>query len=164
MALADGENNCNMIFKFIFYFISYIHKKIDISFGQDHSCYWAGSILAGMTIATSIYVIVEILCILFSPQLGKYLVLSCAMDYFSYALILYIFFYFKKRNKWVDIYNEIQLSDRNKKIRYAVICLLFIVCINALFFICNDIICELNTQHGTNYANIIVSFLHLRYW
>lgn len=155
-----------MLYKFIFYFLSFVNKKCDVtgSGGTDESCYWAGSAVVGMMISLIPYDILYCLGLTLVPDLGKFLVRTRLMDYICIFASVGSFLYFRNGDKWIRVYEEISSFSMAKKIKYGVLCLLYIVLVFGLFFLCNDVIRELMTQGGPEHAEYIVEQLGLTYW
>ena len=67
-----------MIYKFLFYFISWFNKKVDPLGGTDEYCYYAASALVGFTMAIGLNVIVNAVCIFFCSEQ------KCILDNFKH--------------------------------------------------------------------------------
>lgn len=152
-----------MIYKYIFFFISWLNKKIDPLGGTDEYCYYAASALVGMTIAVNIYVVVDIINILFARNMFLMGTVSTIMDVFIIVMSLSSFIYFKHNGRWGIVYDSILQSSSRQKIRYGICCLLYLLIVYGLWFLCNDIIRVLNTGDGITLAKRIVISLNSAY-
>jgi len=152
-----------MIYKFLFYFISWFNKKVDLLGGTDEYCYYAASALVGWTAAVGLYAIVNVVCIVFIHNNSVYGVISTIMDILCLIMCLLSFLYFRHDGRWNKIYTEIQHSPTTQKYRYGFYCLLFVVVSYGLWFLSNDVIRVLNTGNGLSFAIKIVDLLNLAY-
>ena len=153
-----------MVYKYLFYFISWFNKKIDILKGTDEYCYYAASALVGMTIAVNLYAVINVVSIVIIRSRSVYGVLSNAMDVFFVILSLLSFLYFRHNGRWGIIYKEIQRSSILQKHRYGIYCLLYVLFAYGLWFFSNEIIRELITGKGSLLAKNIVETLNLNHW
>ena len=153
-----------MVYKYLFYFISWFNKKIDILRGTDEYCYYAASALVGMTIAVSLYAAINVVSIVIIRSKCVYEVLSIVMDVFCLILSLLSFLYFRHNSRWEIIYKEIQQSAISHKYRYGICCLLYVLITYGLWFFSNDIIRELITGEGSLVVKKIVEILNITHW
>ena len=86
------------------------------------------------------------------------------MGYFSISAAALSFFYFRDGGRWSFVYEEIRQRPKPEKIKYFVLCLVYVVFTYGLFFLCNDVIRELKTRRGAEFAERIVEHLNLTYW
>ena len=153
-----------MIYKFLFYYISWFNKKVDILKGVDEYCYYAASALVGMTLAVSLYAVVNVFSIAFFQSHEVYGVVSNVMDILCLVLSLLSFLFFRHHNRWAIIYDEIHHSPNGKKSRYGILCLLYVLSAYGIWFFSNDIIRVLNTGNGSSVAIKTVELFNLTYW
>ena len=149
-----------MLYKYLFYFCAYFEKKYD-RFGGDP--YISSYIIVGLTIAANIFVILDVVCILFvqNDVVGEMIINS--MLIFCIGTIILSYLYFRRKNRRNEIYEEIHQSPKRKKIKYGIYCFLYLMISYGMWFVCNDIICVLRKGHGLTYAENIVSALNLTY-
>lgn len=149
-----------MLYKYLFYFCAYFEKKYD-RFGGDP--YISSYIIVGLTIAANIFVILDVVCILFAQNdvVGELIINS--MLIFCIGTIILSYLYFRRKNRRNEIYEEIHQSPKRKKIKYGIYCFLYLMISYGMWFVCNDIICVLRKGHGLTYAENIVSALNLTY-
>lgn len=153
-----------MVNKFLFYYISRFNKKVDILKGTDEYCYYAASALVGMTLAVSLYAVVNVACIVISRGNEVYGVLSNVMDILCLIMSLLSFLYFRHNGRWSDVYEEIQNSPYSQKCRYGVYCILYVLSAYGLWFFSNDIIRVLTVGNGSSIAIKTVEMLSLTHW
>ena len=153
-----------MIFKYLFFFVSWFNKKCDFLGGGDEYCYYGASAFVGISIAVLFYGVVDIICIMLIPNISAYNSVSNVMYTFIPVAVLLSFFYFRHNGRWDNIYEEIQKSQSSQKIKYGVYCILFILFAFGLWFICGDVVRELKTQKGPLYTKGIIDFFNLTYW
>jgi len=153
-----------MIYKFLFYFISWFNKKVDILGGDDEYCYYAASALVGWTMAVGLYVIVNVVCIVFIQNNSVYRAISRFMDILCLMMSVLSFLYFRHDGRWNNVYTEIQYSSISQKYRYGFYCLLYVVLSYGLWFLSNDVIRVLNSDNELSFAIKIVDMLNLTYW
>ena len=163
MDLAPGFNVKTMIYKYLFYFISWFNKKVDILGGIDEYCYYAASALVGMTMSVSLYAVVNCFIIVFQSN-ETYRVVSTVMDIFCLIMSLLSFFYFRHKGRWDMIYKEIQHSSLSQKYKYGFYCLLYVLLSYGLWFLSDDVIRVLNTGNGLSLAIKIVGLLNRTDW
>lgn len=150
-----------MLYKYLFYFCAYFEKKYD-RFGGDP--YISSYIIVGLTIAANIFVILDVVCILFAQNdvVGELIINS--MLIFCIGTIILSYLYFRRKNRRNEIYEEIHQSPkRKKKSKYGIYCFLYLMISYGMWVVCNDIICVLRKGHGLTYAENIVSALNLTY-
>lgn len=152
-----------MIYKFLFYAVSWFNKKVDILGGSDEYCYYAASALVGITMAVSLYAVINLVSIVFLGA-NEYRVISDVMGKFCFIMGLLSFLYFRHKGRWNIIYNELHCLSISQKYRYGFYCLLNILLSYGLLFLSNDIIRVLNTGDGMSFAIKIVDLLGLAYW
>lgn len=150
-----------MIYKFLFYYISWFNKKIDIHKGVDEYCYYAASALVGMTLAVSLYAVVNIVSLAVFRNHEVYEVVSNVMDILCLLISLLSFLYYKHKNRWTTIYEEIQGLPNSQKYRYGIFCILYVLCAYGMWFFSNDIIRVLNTGDGPSAAIKAVEIFNL---
>lgn len=153
-----------MIFKYLFFFISWFNKKCDFGGGTDEYCYYGASAFVGLSMAVLIYGVIDIACILLITNVNEYNSVSTIMYMLIPVMVLLSFFYYRQNNRWDKIYKEIHSSLLSKKVKYGMYCLLYILFAFGLWFICGDIIRELKTQRGPSYTKDIIEALNLTYW
>lgn len=156
-----------MLYKYLFYFITFCLKKTGISSDGEFWLWlgatWASAII-GLTIALNLHEALECIGIVWLPNFGKFLVRTRVMVYFDTSAAVLSFFYFSAGDRWTCVYEEIRQRPKDEKIRYFVLCLVYVVFTYGLFFLCSDVIRELNTQCGAEFAERIVEILNLTYW
>lgn len=161
MALALGLINTNMmLYKYLFYFCSYLEKKYD-KFGGDP--YISSYILVGVILSTNVFITLDIACILIQSVDFDNIIVN-SMPFFGVMMIALSYLYYRHNNRRETIFDEIHQATIGKKIKYGIICLVYVVISFGLWFVCNDIICVLRNGNGLTYAEIIVAALHLTYW
>ena len=153
-----------MVYKFLFYFISWFNKRIDLHGGTDEYCFYAASALVGMTIAVSLYAVINIACIVFFRSSSVYSIVSNVMDVLCFVLSFLSFLYFRRNGRWDIIYGETQQTSSSQKSRYGIYCILYVLSAYGLWFFSNGIIRVLNTGDGSSMAIIIVEILNLTHW
>lgn len=158
----DGEKN--MIYKFLFYFISWFNKKVDPLGGTDEYCYYAASALVGFTMAIGLNVIVNAVCIFFVQSKSVFWTISNIMDVLCLVASLLSFLYFRHNGRWNNVYEEIQHSSISQKYRYGFYCSIYVLLTYGLWLFSGDIIRVLNTGDGASFAFKIVDALNLTYW
>lgn len=149
-----------MIYKYLFFFFSYLERKCK-TLGDS---YISAYIFIGFTIAVNIFVAGDILCIFFMRDTFFADRWMKAMPFIGFAIIFFSFFYFRHNNRRDKIYDEIRQASRCKKIRYGIYCLLYMTFSYGLWFVCNDILCVLKNGSGLSYAEDIVETLKQMYW
>lgn len=155
-------NFTNMIYKFLFYFPSNLEKKCNVFKNGDH--YISAYFIVGYTIAVNIFVLIDIVCMLFAHDFIANDVMNNLMCILGFAMIALSYFYLRHDNRRDKIYNEINRTSTSKKIRYGIYCTLYIVISYGLWYVCSDIICVLRRGYGYTYAENIVGVLNLKYW
>ena len=151
-----------MIYKYLFYFPAYIHKKCDSLMGVDP--YIASYFLVGFTIAVNIFVVFDIVGILFVQSVAVYGIVCKSMLIIGFVMIALSYLYFKHNDRRDKIYDEIHQSPKCKKTRYGIYTLIYLVFSYGLWFVCSDIVCVLRNGSGLSYAENIVDVLNLTYW
>lgn len=152
----------SMIFKYLFYFVACIGKKLDHFEVEDH--YISAYILVGFCIAVNLFVIVDLICIFVVRNRVISDVMNNMMGISSFVIIALSYLYFRHNNRRDKIYDEIRQISSCKKIKYGIYCVLYVILSFGLWFICNDIMCVLRNGHGDTYAQNIVEKLNLTYW
>lgn len=153
-----------MVNKFLFYYISWFNKKVDILKGADEYCYYAASALVGMTFAVSIYAVVNVVSIVIFRSKEVYVVLSKVMDILCLIMSLLSFLYFRCHGRWSNVYEEMKNSPNSQKYRYGIFCLLYVLSAYGIWFFSNDVIRVLNTGDGSSIAIKTIEMLNLTYW
>ena len=154
-----------MLNKYLFYYISWFNKKVDLfGGGTDEYCYYGPSILVGMTLAVILYTVINVFSIFFIRNYDVYEIVSNIMFIFCCMMGLISFLYFKHNNRWEIIYKEIQNKSTSLKCRYGIYSLLYVFSVYGLFFFSNDVIRVLNTGEGLSLAKSIVNTLNIAYW
>lgn len=153
-----------MINKFLFFYISWFNKKVDIFEGQDEYCYYAASALVGMTMAVCLYVVVNVVSIAIIKENEVYRIVSQVMNILCIIFSLLSFLYFMHNGRWSNIYEEIHHTPNPQKYQYGVRCILYVFVSYGLWFFSNDIIRVLNTGDGPSIAIKTVEMLNLTYW
>lgn len=161
MGRVNGKMNA-MIYKFLFFFFSYLEKKYSLFENGDH--YISSYIIVGFTMAVNLFVIADVVCILFLQSTVVAEIINNSMLFVGFAMIAISYLYFRKNNRRDTIYEEIGRFPVRKKITYGVYCLLYMAFSYGLWFVCNDIMCVLKTGYGLTYAEKIVHALNLKYW
>ena len=151
-----------MIYKFLFFFFSYIEKKYSLFEYGDH--YISSYIIVGFTIAVNLFVIADVVCIFFLRSSVVAELINNTMLIVGFAMIVISYLYFKKNNRRDTVYEEIGQLPMRKKIKYGVYGFLYIVLSYGLWFVCNDIMCVLKTGYGLTYAEKLVQVLDIRHW
>lgn len=151
-----------MIYKYLFYYFSYLEKKFDVFNSDDN--YISSYIIVGLTIAVHIFVVIDVVSIfiLHSPLIVD--IIIPAMPFIAIVMIVFSYLFFKHNNRRDRIFDEIDQTPRRKKIKYGIYCFFYIILSYGIWFICNDIMCVLNKGHGLSYAENIVQALNLTYW
>lgn len=153
-----------MIYKFLFYSISWFNKKVDIWGGMDEYCYYAASALVGMTMAVGLYALINVFSIFFIRSNCVYGVISNIMNCLCLIMSLLSFIYFRHNGRWGRIYKETQQLSLSQKYRYGILCLLYVLLSYGLWFLSDDVIRVLNTGDGLSFVIKIVDLLNLTYW
>mgnify|MGYP003323532898 CR=1 FL=1 len=153
-----------MVNKFLFYYISWFNKKVDILKGTDEYCYYAASALVGMTLAVSLYAVVNVVSIAIFRDNEVYGILSNVMDVLCFMMSLLSFLYYRHQGRWSNVYEEIQNSPNSQKIRFGIYCLLYVLFAYGIWFFSNDIIRVLNTGSGLSIAIKTVEMFDLTLW
>lgn len=153
-----------MIFKFLFYLISWFNKKVDILRGTDEYCYYAASALVGMTMAVSLCVAINFFSIFLIRSNSVYGVISNIMNCLCLIMSLLSFLYFRHDGRWGKYYKEIQQLSLSQKYHHGFYCILYVVLSYGLWFLSNDVIRVLNTGDGLSFVIKIVNLLNLTYW
>ena len=148
-----------MIYKYLFFFFSYLEKKCN-TLGDP---YIAAYIFIGFTIAVNLFVVGDIVCILFMSDAFFADYWMKAMYIIGFAMVICSYFYFRHNNRRDKIYDEIHQSAQCKKIKYGIYCLLYVILSYGLWFVCNDVMCVLRKGSGLLYAESIVESLKLTY-
>ncbi len=148
-----------MIYRFLFYFSSYLEKKYDVLRTSDP--YISSYIIVGFTIAVNIFVIFQIAWCLFIKNIIVMEIAYKLMYVLIIAMIIFSYLHFKNENRRDEIYNEIHQYSAKWKFKYGLYCLLYLVISYGSWFICNDIVCVLRNGYGNRYATEIVNMLNL---
>ena len=121
-----------MLNKYLFYYISWFNKKVDLfGGGTDEYCYYGPSILVGMTLAIILYTVINVFSIFFIRNYDVYEIVSNIMFIFCCMMGLISFLYFKRNNRWEIIYKEIQNKSISLKCRLFFI--IVFLCIRLFF-------------------------------
>lgn len=153
-----------MIYKYLFYFISWFNKKVDILKGTDEYCYYAASALVGLTLAVNLYIVMNIFSIVLLKSNDTYRTISLVMDIICFIMSIITFLYFRHNNRWEIIYKEIRQSFSAKKKIYGIRCLLYVLLTYGLWFFTNDVIRVLKTGDGMSFAIKIANLMNLTNW
>lgn len=153
-----------MVNKFLFYYISWFNKKVDILKGADEYCYYAASALVGMTLAVGLYALVNVASIAIFRSNEMYGILSNVMDILCLIMSLLSFLYFRHNGRWSNVYEEIQNSPNSQKYRYGIYCLLYVLSAYGIWFFSNDIIRVINIGNGSSIAIKTVEMFNLTHW
>lgn len=153
-----------MVNKFLFYYISWFNKKVDILKGADEYCYYASSAFVGMTLAVVLYTVVNVVSISVFRDNEVYGILSNVMDILCLIMSLLSFLYFRHNSRWYNVYEEIQNAPNSRKCRYGIYCLFYVLSAYGLWFLSNDIIRVLNSGDGSSVAIKTVEMFNLTHW
>lgn len=151
-----------MIYKFLFFFFSYIEKKYSLFEYGDR--YISSYIIVGFTIAVNLFVIADVVCIFFLRSSFVAELINNTTLIVGFAMIVISYLYFKKNNRRDTVYEEVSRFPMRKKIKYGVYGFLYMVLSYGLWFVCNDIMCVLKTGYGLTYAEELVQVLDIRHW
>ena len=161
MGRAHGNQNGQaMLYKYLFFFSSYLEKKYD-PIGDPYTPAYA--VVSG-TITVNVCFIVNIVCILFIKDddfFDKWMGIVLYLMGIMYILSTLYFRYHGRRNK---IYEEIRQTTARQKIRYGIWCLLYVILSFGLWFASNDVINVLGDGPKPSYAKKIVEVLNLSRW
>lgn len=149
-----------MLYKYLFFFFSYLEKKYD-PVGDP---YTPAYILMGLTFSINLFVAVDITCILFFQNnvLGDAWMKTSII--IGAVMMILSTLYYKHNNRGDKIYNEVCQSTTRQKFRYGLLCLFYVVLSYGLWFACNDVMHVLKKGSGLSYAESIVETLKLTYW
>lgn len=150
-----------MLYKYLFYFCAFLEKRYD-RFGGDP--YISSYIIVGLTIAVNIFVILDVVCILFVQSSVVDEMIINSMLILGIGTIILSYCFFRRNNIRDEIFEEIHQSPKRKKIKYGIYCFFYLILSYGLWFACNDIICVLRKGYGLTYAENIVATLNLTYW
>ena len=126
--------------------------------------YMASYFLVGFTIAVNIFVVFDIVGILFVQSAAVYEITNKLMLIIGFVMIALSYLYFKHNDRRDRIFDEIHQTAKMKKTRYGIYTLIYLVLSYGLWFVCNDIVCVLRKGNGLTYAENIVDALNLTYW
>ncbi len=151
-----------MIYKYLFYFFSWLEKKCDVFKSSDH--YVTSYIIVGLTIAVNIFLIFNVVCIFFVHNPSVSDIFFTVMPIISFVPIVLSYLFFKHNNRRDKIYAEIDQAPTRNKVKYGIYCFFYLILSYGMWFMSNDIICVLKKGQGLSYAEIIVRALKLAYW
>ena len=162
MVRVLGFKKNAMIFRYLFYFFSYLEKKCGIFKSEDN--YISSYIIVGLSLAVNIFVMIDIVCIFFVHSTVVDDIIIKIMPIIGFIMIVLSYLFFKHNNRRDKIYDEIEQSPAHKKIKYGIFCALYLILSYVLWFMCNDIVNKIKNGHGLTYAEKIVSVFNLEYW
>ncbi|MCL2132150.1 MAG: hypothetical protein FWH36_06855 [Lentimicrobiaceae bacterium] len=121
-----------MLYKYLFYSVSYLVKKYDHLWNVGDTYYVGGAMAIGLTIGTCILNLLDIIGIFFLTQM-----LWHQFDLLSYlplllGLLFVFIFGYKKRH--IKIYEEVKNMDLNRKKKYKILNIIHIFLVWGLFF------------------------------
>jgi hypothetical protein len=109
-----------MLYKYLFYFCAYFEKKYD-RFGGDP--YISSYIIVGLTIAANIFVILDVVCILFAQNdvVGELIINSMLIFCIGTIILSYLYFNVKKdAMKYMKKSINLQNVKKNLSMEYIV--------------------------------------------
>ena len=121
-----------MIYKYLFYSVSYVIKKYDRWWNVGEMYFIGGGMIVGMTIATTVFVCINVFEILLQRNLlhnMKYF-----LSLFPLLLGLFVTICLGINNRHERIYNEVRNMNLQKKKKYKVLNILHLILIWGLFF------------------------------
>lgn len=149
-----------MLYKYLFYSISYLIKKYDRYWNVGEIYFFTGAIVVGVIIATSILVILDLIGIFFNQVFiwQNYLLLAYLPAAFGFSSAF--FFGYKKRHE--KIYESVKNMPRKKKRIYSVLNILHIIIVVFIYLSLGNIIREINLREGASYATFLIELLGIR--
>ena len=127
-----------MLYKYLFYSVSYITKKYDHLWKVEEMYFIGGGLTVGLTIGISIFNLIDIVGILFyHPLLISYIKYT---KYLPLILGLSITIYLGMNGRHEKIYNEVKNMNPQRKRIYKVLNIIHIVVVYGLMFILGDIV------------------------
>lgn len=151
-----------MIYKYLFYFFSWLEKKCDIFESSDH--YVTSYFIVGLTIAANIFLMINVFFIFFVHSPSVYDLFLKAMPILIFVPIVLSALFFKHNNRRDIIYAEVDQAPTRNKVKYGIYCFFYFILSFGMWFMSNDIIHVLKYGYGLSYAENIVRTLHLVYW
>ena len=149
-----------MIYKYLFYSISFLVKKYDRFWNVGNTYFIGGAMLVGIMIAITTLNLLNILGIFFYNPLiwSNYYVLAYLPIMFGLSSVIY--FGYKRRCD--RVFDEILKMDLQKKIKYKIINVVHVVIVWGIYFMLGDIVREIYFHDGPSYAAFLVRILCLK--
>lgn len=120
-----------MLYKYLFYSVSYVIKKYDNIWNVGEAYYVTGSAIVGIIIAATILGVMDLLGIIFCNKViwSQWGVLAYLPLVFAILSIFY--FGFHKRHE--RIYEEMATMDLKRKRTYKILNIIHIVVVNGIY-------------------------------
>lgn len=153
-------NNLAMFYKYLFFFSSYLEKKYD-PIGDP---YIPAYMIVSETITFNMFLMVNIVFILFIRDGGLFHKWMGIMPYIAVATLVLVTLYYRHNGRRDKIYEEVRQTATRQKVQYGIWCLLYVVFSFGLWIITNDVIHVLGSGPKLIYAKKIVEVLNLSRW
>ena len=127
-----------MIYKYLFYSISYLVRKYDRFWNVGNSYFLYGGIWVGAMIGISLLNIINILGLLFNEKL--FWIHYKPFIYLPLILGLLITAYFGYGKRYARVYKEMEKLEKSKKVIYKIINIIHIILVWGTFFQLSNII------------------------
>ena len=127
-----------MLYKYLFYSVSYVTQKYDYLWKVEEMYFIGGGMIVGMTIGISIISLIKIVGILFyHPLLTQHIKYTW---FLPLILGLLITIYLGIKNRHEKIYDEVKNMNPRRKRVYKILNIIHVVFVYGLFFKLSDII------------------------
>ena len=143
-----------MLYKYLFYSVSYIIRKYDRFWKVGDTYFVGGAGMVGCFIALTIMSTMSIVgFFIYRPMIwSNYKILI----YLPITLVIISCIYFGYKRRCDRVYEEIKNMDKRKKKIYKVLNITHILFILSIYFLTGDIARELNCHDGPSHAVYLI--------
>ncbi|MPL88153.1 hypothetical protein SDC9_34169 [bioreactor metagenome] len=150
-----------MLYKYLFYSVSYIVKKYDRLWRVGDVYFISGAFFVGIIIAAKILSLLDIFgFLIYKPLIWQNYKILAFLP-LTFGILSCIYFAYKRRCD--KIYTEIENMDKNRKRKYKIINIIHVILVLSIYFMLGDIGRELNVHDGPAYTEYLIRVLGIKY-
>jgi hypothetical protein len=121
-----------MIYKYLFYSVSYIVKKYDSFWKVGETYYVGGGMMVGMVVSLSIVNILDVSAALLHNE--RFILIYPSVKYLPLILGLAVTVYLGVGKRHEKIYTEVEQLGKYKKTLYKILNIIHLIIVFGLFF------------------------------
>jgi len=121
-----------MIYKYLFYSVSYIVKKYDSFWKVGETYYVGGGMMVGMVVSLSIVNILDVSAALLHNE--RFILIYPSVKYLPLILGLAVTVYLGVGKRHEKIYSEVERLGKYKKTLYKILNIIHLIIVFGLFF------------------------------